>query len=189
MTDYGLKEFIDDCRAQAATGISAADCVDAIVPLMRRLLTGGLDFLEPGHRRTDPDHYARNAIHLSDDGAFSLFALTWLPGQWTEVHDHGTWGVVGIVEGVLEERAYIRTDPNPNDDSGIRLERGGAVLLPPGAVTSFVPNPDHIHVTGNGSSNDTCLSLHLYGRVLSDFHIYDVAAGTRKLIRAAHYDS
>jgi len=28
--------------------------------------------------------------------------LVWLPGQWTPVHDHGSWGVVGLVRGVLE---------------------------------------------------------------------------------------
>jgi predicted metal-dependent enzyme (double-stranded beta helix superfamily) len=30
-----------------------------------------------------------------------------MPGQWTPVHDHGSWGVVGVVEGVLEERSYV----------------------------------------------------------------------------------
>jgi len=69
------------------------------------------------------------------------------------------------------------------------LERGGSVLLPPGAVTSFVPNPDHIHMTGVADGNPPCLSLHLYGRVLSDFHVYNVVRGTRKLIRVAHYES
>jgi hypothetical protein len=26
------------------------------------------------------------------------------------VHDHGSWGVVGIVQGLLEERAFIAAD-------------------------------------------------------------------------------
>lgn len=105
------------------------------------------------------------------------------------MHDHGTWGIVGVVDGILEESAYLRTDANIGADQGKELKRGGAVLLPPGAVTSFVPNPDHIHMTGNGQGQETCLSLHLYGRVLSDFYVYSVKTGTRKLIQAAHYDS
>lgn len=189
---YTLDSFIDDCRS-AGHGCSAAECVDKILPLMRLLLTGDLGFLTDEHRRSDPDHYRRNAVHLSKDGSFSLFALVWLPGQWTPVHDHGTWGVVGVVEGLLEERGYQRTDAfdggGDDKDDGIALERGGSVLLPPGAVTSFVPNPDHIHMTGVADTNDACLSLHLYGRVLSDFHVYNVARGTRKLIQVAHYDS
>jgi len=183
-----LKSFIATCR-EVSGGCSAAECVDAILPLMRDLLTGPLDFIEDGHRRSDPDHYARNAVHVSEDGVFSLYALVWLPGQWTPVHDHGTWGVVGVVEGLLEERAYQRTDTTPDAMEGISLARGGSVLLPPGAVTSFVPNPDHIHMTGVADDRTPCLSLHLYGRVLSDFHVYDTDAGTRKLIKVAHYES
>ncbi|MEQ8666694.1 MAG: cysteine dioxygenase family protein [Rhodospirillales bacterium] len=184
-----LNQFIDHCRAAASTGGDAASCVDAILPLMRDLLTGPLDFITDEHRRSDPDHYARNAIYLSDDDAISLFSLVWRPGQWTPVHDHGTWGVVGIAEGLLEERAYQRTDEAGNAVAGLSLARGGSVLLPPGAVTSFVPNPDHIHKTGVADDQEPCLSLHLYGRVLSDFHVYDVDAGTRKLIQVAHFKS
>jgi len=185
---YTLESFLDDCRS-AGTGCSAAECVDRILPLMRLLLTDDLDFLSDEHRLGDPDHYRRNAVHLSKDGSFSLFALVWQPGQWTPVHDHGTWGVVGVVEGLLEERAYQRTDADHTRDEGIALERGGSVLLPPGAVTSFVPNPDHIHMTGVAETAEPCLSLHLYGRVLSDFHVYNVARGTRRLIEVAHYES
>lgn len=183
-----IEDFLRACR-NVSRGCSAAECVDAILPLMHDLLAGPMDFIEDHHRRSDPDHYARNAVHVSDDGDFSLYALVWLPGQWTPVHDHGTWGVVGVIEGLLEERAYQRVDDNPDAMDGIELARGGSVLLPPGAVTSFVPNPDHIHRTGVADDRAACLSLHLYGRVLSNFHVYDVDAGTRKLIQVAHYDS
>jgi len=72
-------------------------------------------------------------------------------------------------------------------DAGIVLRRGGIVLLPPGSVTSFVPNPDHIHVTGVPEQRQACLSVHLYGRNMNSFHIYDVAAGTRRLIDVPHH--
>lgn len=184
-----LEEFIVTTREIAETDSAATNCVDKILPLMRDLLTGPLDFIKDRHRRSEPDHYTRNAIWISDDGDFSLFALVWRPGQWTPIHDHGTWGVVGILEGLLEERSYQRIDHATESMEGIRLARGGSVILPPGAVTSFVPNPDHIHKTGVADDRDPCLSLHLYGRVLSDFHIYNTDAGTRKRVRVAHYDS
>jgi predicted metal-dependent enzyme (double-stranded beta helix superfamily) len=105
------------------------------------------------------------------------------------VHDHGSWGVVGIVEGVLEERSYVRLSPDRGADENIDLARGGTVLLRRGAVTSFVPNPDHIHVTGVPPERARAVSLHLYGRTMSSFNIYDVAARTRKRIDVAHYES
>ncbi len=185
--DRPLDRFIANCRQVIAHTGDAADRVTEIAPLMLALLRGGTDFLRPEHYREDPAHYARNAIYICPDGELSLFALVWLPGQWTPVHDHGSWGVVGVVEGLLEERGYMSADGEIRSDRGIRLRRGGVVLLNPGAVTTFVPNPDHIHVTGVASDRSRCVSLHLYGRNMDSFHIYDLAAGTRRLINVPHY--
>ena len=78
---------------------------------------------------------------------------------------------------------------NSGADDGIRLARGGVILLGRGAVTSFVPNPDHIHMTGVPESREMAVSLHLYGRNMNSFHIYDVAQGTRRLINVPHQKS
>jgi predicted metal-dependent enzyme (double-stranded beta helix superfamily) len=187
--DPSLDRFIAACRGVIAETGDAADRVTEIAPLMLALLQSGAGFLRPEHYREDPGHYARNAIYICPDGELSLFALVWLPGQWTPVHDHGSWGVVGVVEGLLEERAYMSAEGEIRGDSGIRLRRGGVVLLNPGAVTTFVPNPDHIHVTGVAGDRSRCVSLHLYGRNMDSFHVYDVEAGTRRLINVAHYET
>lgn len=189
MADSALDRFIAECRDGAQCADEPADCVIALAPCMRDLLARTDTFLRPEHYRDDPDHYARNLVYSADDGSLSLFSLVWRPGQWTPVHDHGTWGVVGIVEGVLEERAYMRADPEPHGDADIDLRRGGVIHLTKGAVSSFVPNPDHIHLTGVADGNQRAVSLHLYGRNLNRFHIYDVAARTRQLIDVPHQDS
>lgn len=184
-----LAGFIADAQAVITGHEDAADRVTLIAPLMRRLLDSDRSFLQPDHFRSNPEHYERNAIHISPDGSLSLFALVWLPGHWTPVHDHGSWGVVGVVQGLLEERSYMAVDGEITGDVGIRLRRGGVILLNPGSVTSFVPNPDHIHRTGVAEEGETCVSLHLYGRNMNSFHIYDVAAGTRQLIDVPHQES
>jgi len=186
MPGLSLEKFIAEARQLADAGETPADCVDTIAPLMLDLLQGDRSFLKAEHYRSDPDHYARNAIHISDDGRLSLFALVWNPGQWTPIHDHGTWGVVGVVRGVLEERAFIRTDGHDARDDNIALARGGLILVGNGSISTFVPNPDHIHKTGVSEDRPQCVSLHLYGRDMSNFHVYDKDAGTRKLIDVRH---
>ena len=166
-----------------------ADCVQAIAPLMAALIDEAGSFLAPQHYRSDPAHYARNLIHDAPEAGLSLYALVWLPGQWTPVHDHGSWGVVGVVEGVLEERAFVRVSPERGADEGIELVRGGVLLLARGAVTSFVPNPDHIHITGVPAQRPRAVSLHLYGRTMNHFNTYDVAAGTRQRVDVQHNES
>ena len=76
---------------------------------------------------------------------------------------------VGVVQGVLEERNLIRVDPDHSQDIGIDLRRGGPILLGEGTVTTFVPNPDHIHKTGVPEGRELTVSLHLYGRAMNSF--------------------
>ena len=190
MTDYNLETFIQECREKISSGEYPADHVEAIAPSMYKLLNGDTSFLNPEHYRTDPEIYARNAIYVDENDVMSLFALTWLPGQWTPIHDHGTWGVVGVLEGTLEERSFIRTDTQADEATdNIELARGGVILLSGGTVTSFVPNPDHIHITGNPNPQQRVVSLHLYGHAMAGFHIYDKKARTRKWVEVSHNES
>ena len=183
--DRFIERSVDCSREHPAP----ADCVLAVAPLMLELLEGASTFLQPQHFRSDPDHYARNLIFAAPDKSVSLYALVWLPGQWTPIHDHGSWGVVGVLEGVLEERNYVRLSPDREADHDIELARGGVILLGKGAVTSFVPNPDHIHVTGVPAERPRAVSLHLYGRTMTNFNVYDVAARSRRRIEVAHNES
>ena len=190
MSDYSLQDFVQDSREIILRKRSAAFNAEKIVPLMYKLLSGDKSFLEPKHFLSNDDHYARNAIYIDDNKLMSLYALVWQPGQWTPIHDHGTWGVVGVHEGALEERSYMRSDTQTDTaPDNIDLVRGGVILLPPDAVTSFVPNPDHIHITGNPSADKRVVSLHLYGNAMAGFHVYDQQARTRKWVEVSHNES
>jgi predicted metal-dependent enzyme (double-stranded beta helix superfamily) len=189
MSSPALENFIVQARERSRRGADAADCVLALAPLMLDLIGQADTFLEPGHYRSDAAAYTRNLIYDEPDKSLSLYALVWLPGQWTPVHDHGSWGVVGVLEGTLEERSYVRLSPDRGADEDIELVRGGVILLGRGAVTSFVPNPDHIHVTGVPLDRPRVVSLHLYGRMMSSFNTYDVAARSRRRISVAHNES
>jgi 3-mercaptopropionate dioxygenase len=189
MVSSTLQKFIDGCGACAARHPEPADAVDAIAPYMQTLLAEAETFLKPEHFRADAEHYARNAIFIAPDHSMSLYALVWNPGQWTPIHDHGSWGVVGILSGTLHERAYIRVDADRERDSDIDLRRGGVLLLGAGTVTSFVPNPDHIHVTGVPEHAGPVVSLHLYGRNMDSFHVYNPETRSRVRVQVPHNES
>ena len=189
MTSPALDHFIAGAIGRSKAHPDPADCVLALAPLMLELIDQAGTFLEAQHYQSDPGHYARNLVYAAPDDSLSLYTLVWLPGQWTPIHDHGSWGVVGVVEGVLEERSYVRLSADRGADTNIDLVRGGVILLGHGAVTSLVPNPDHIHITGVPPERPRAVSLHLYGRTMDSFHVYDVAAGTRERIEVAHNES
>ena len=190
MTKYSLDQFVRESRDVIRGHREPSDNVEKIVPLMHKLLSGDKSFLKPQHFQSHPEHYARNAIFIDDDKLMSLYALVWQPGQWTPIHDHGTWGVVGVHEGMLEERSFMRADSQTGSElDNIKLVRGGAILLAPASVTSFVPNPDHIHISGNPDSDKRVVSLHLYGNAMAGFYVYDQKTRTRRWVEVSHNES
>ncbi|MES2103744.1 MAG: cysteine dioxygenase family protein [Pseudomonadota bacterium] len=186
MNAPALQSMLSRAAALTRDRPDPADCVLALAPLMEEMLEQAASFLKPQHYQRDPSHYARHLVYAEPDADLSLYALVWSPGQWTPVHDHGSWGVVGILDGVLEERSYVRQSPGNVENEGIRLMRGGVVLLGRGSITSFVPNPDHIHVTGVPEERQGAVSLHLYGRVMDSYNTYDITAGTRQRVMVEH---
>jgi 3-mercaptopropionate dioxygenase len=174
-----LEEFFADCQSTIREFAQPADIALELAPMLQSLLGDYSEFMSEQHFASCSEHYARNLIYASADGRLSLYSLVWSPGQWTPVHDHGTWGLVGVVKGILEERNFIRTDTREREDSGIILRRGGHTLLGPGSVTTFVPNPDHIHRTGVPKSREVAVSLHLYGRNMNHYNVYDLELGRR----------
>ena len=112
MTSHALESFIARAAARSELQSGLADCVLALAPFMLDLIDHADTFLEPHHYRSSDAGYARNLVYDAPDKGLSLYSLVWLPGHWTPIHDHGSWGVAGVVEGVLEERSYVRLSPD-----------------------------------------------------------------------------
>lgn len=53
-----------------------------------------------------PDRAVGHTLHVEPDGSFSITAVVWRPGQFTRIHDHTTWCVFGVVQGVEHEDIY-----------------------------------------------------------------------------------
>jgi predicted metal-dependent enzyme (double-stranded beta helix superfamily) len=141
MNSQHLQTFISGATERSRSLREPADCVLAIAPLMFDLLEHDKTFLLPQHYRSSADGYTRNLIYEAPDDSLSLYSIVWRPGQWTPVHDHGSWGVVGVVDGVLEERSYVRLSPDRGSDADIDLVRGGTILLRhgPSRASSRIP--------------------------------------------------
>jgi 3-mercaptopropionate dioxygenase len=131
--------------------------VGAVAGALRPAL-GDPQLLRPHQRTEDPTSYRQHLLHVADDGAFSLVALVWLPGQSTPIHDHLSWCVVGLHEGAEHETSYTaRPD-------GLLVPTGSAVARV-GEVAGLLP-PGDIHRVANAGT-ELAVSLHVYGADLS----------------------
>ena len=117
------------------------------------------DVLSPELRVGDPERYRSHLLHAEPGGSFSIVALTWRPGQVTPIHDHVTWCVFGVIQGVEHEELFRL------DEDGGRLLEAGTSANPAGEVSGFAP-PGDIHRVCN-VGDDTAISIHIYGTDVS----------------------
>jgi predicted metal-dependent enzyme (double-stranded beta helix superfamily) len=83
--------------------------------------------------------------------------VTFAPGKWSSIHNHGTWGVVAVLKGEEKHTFWKRVnDPDfPN-----RIEQAGEKCVKPGSIISFVP--DAIHQV-EAIATEPTVTFHLYG--------------------------
>jgi 3-mercaptopropionate dioxygenase len=117
------------------------------------------EMLTAEQRRGDPEDYRSQLLHGEPDGSFSIVALVWRPGQVTPIHDHVTWCVFGVVQGVEHEELFML-----DEERGLLVEVGERTNET-GAVSGFAP-PGDIHRVRNVGS-DVAISIHIYGTDVS----------------------
>jgi oxalate decarboxylase/phosphoglucose isomerase-like protein (cupin superfamily) len=124
--------------------------------------------------------YAR----LGGDSAHEAWLLTWLPGQSTDLHDHGgSAGAFVVVSGVLTEQVVPVGDAGPPVvdagaagppvvDAGPVVPR--EVTLGEGAARAF--GPRHVHRIVNAGT-EPAVSLHVYAPALRQMTRYRLDDG------------
>jgi predicted metal-dependent enzyme (double-stranded beta helix superfamily) len=131
------------------------------------------DWLLPEQREGWSDRFRQHILHVAPDGAFSVVAVVWQPGQTTPIHDHVSWCVVGVYEGEEEEIGYRLHE----DENGRFLVEREVELARPGQVTTLLPPEEDIHrVTNVGT--EKAISIHVYGADIgglgsSTDHVFD----------------
>jgi predicted metal-dependent enzyme (double-stranded beta helix superfamily) len=120
-----------------------------------RLHLPGPEILTVDEREGSPDGYVCHTLHTEPDGAFSVCAVVWRPGQQTPIHDHVTWCVVGVVQGAEYEELFALRDAET------ALEQIGSRVNVTGEVGGFAPPGDIHRVTNRGAG--VAISVHVYG--------------------------
>ena len=115
-----LVDGLDDAVRAPRCGLDVPHAVgEALRPFLGR---PGL--VTPEQEAGDPRRYRTHLLHVPDDGAYSLVAAVWRPGQRTPIHDHIAWCVVGVHRGVEHEIRYRLVDDHPLARRLVKLFRG-----------------------------------------------------------------
>jgi predicted metal-dependent enzyme (double-stranded beta helix superfamily) len=117
------------------------------------------DVLIPEQQKGDEAGFRSHVLHTEPNGTFSIVVLVWRPGQITPIHDHVTWCVFGVIQGVEYEELFTR------DEADDCLVEAGKNANWAGDVSGFAP-PGDIHRVRNIGSR-VAISIHVYGTDVS----------------------
>jgi predicted metal-dependent enzyme (double-stranded beta helix superfamily) len=134
-----------------ADGAAASEVLAASAGPFRRLLGSAL--LESV--ADEASGRSRALLHRSE--AVTLFVMSSAPGTATDVHDHGTWGLVGQLTGEEVEHVYRMSEDGP----GVALTLDSSRALHPGEVSTILPPTRDIHQVVNVGEG-TSVTLHAF---------------------------
>ncbi len=122
-----------------------------------------------------PQFYQQYLLYADPLERFSMVSFVWGPGQKTPVHDHMTWGLIGMLRGKEIDTPYYRQP----DGS---YKAGTSHTLLPGQVGSVSPATHDIHEVVNAYADQTSISIHVYGGNIGRInrHVFDISTGTEK---------
>ncbi len=120
--------------------------------------------------------YGRYLHHVCDDDGAVVVVMVWPPGYEGSIHDHRTWGVIGMHTGQLRITNYVRND-NGHVEGRARIEATATVTLDEGGIGTALPPHEDIHRISN-PTDEVAISIHAYGRNADQCTAFDAEAGT-----------
>lgn len=114
------------------------------------------DWLPAGYRKPAADRYQQYLLYCDPQERFSVVSFVWGQGQSTPIHNHETWGVIGILDGAEISQSFQLCD-------GALMANGPPVTLHRGDVETLSPATGDIHQVRNGMEVDASIAIHVYG--------------------------
>ena len=148
-----LHDLCSEVRAAVSHRCSWEQTAKLVATALQRHLPPP-DVLTVQQRLGDPDHYCSRPLYVEPGGTFSIVALVWRPGQETPIHDHVTWCVFGVIQGVEYEELFTLNKDGHLVDAGVNENPAGSV--------DYVAPPGDIHRVRN-AGDSIAISIHIYG--------------------------
>lgn len=174
---YTVDEFISDLQTIVHEETEPAQIIARAEPRLRELLKNP-NFLTEEQKQVAADGKS-TGTYLHQAPNLSVRAVVFPEGKPTPVHDHLTWGMVGVYEGAEREEKFDRRDDGSRPGYA-DLQKVSETVYQPGEVTTFYP-PNDIHTVMAVSSTKS-VSVHVYGEDMEalDRHQFDLATGEVK---------
>lgn len=147
-----LLAFTDDLSALLSRSHAAPAPCPEIAERLARLVADD-SWLAPDWRIPSAEAYRRQRLYQDPAGRFSVGCFVWAANQRTPIHDHRSWGVIGVLAGAITSETFAQTPAGLSGSSPVTLETG--------LVAWVHPEDGDIHRIGGAAQGG--ISIHVYG--------------------------
>ncbi len=184
--DPRLQCYIDAVRRIAGEPLSDAGRLRRVRRAAEELASAPV-MLDPADRRVPAQGYGRNLLHRDPEHGFVVIAMVWPAGTGGLPHDHGTWGVVAVTEGLVEVTNYVREDDG-SDPARAGLVPLATIHAKPGSVAYVLPPHEDFHSVRNAMDHGVAVTIHTYGQEPVDYHTVETGSGRVTLGRLEYHN-
>lgn len=162
--NYTIDAFIGDVKRILAEDGENFTAFERIKEKMQVLVRN------PEYNEIDEDQVDAGNIHTGrrstplyqDDTGMVLVRARFGPEKMTPIHNHGSWGVIGVLKGKDRYQIWERLDDGDGaGEARIRLEE--EVILEPGDAVILPPPPQDIHAQ-QGHDGEPIYEFVLFGQ-------------------------
>ncbi|WP_026733088.1 cupin [Fischerella sp. PCC 9605] len=145
-----LEDILNDVEDQTSR-------LPQIQMLVRRLLVNSY-WVQSQHLEPCPETGISVLLLYDELGfPFTVQTVTFAPGTKSNIHNHGTWGVVAVLKGQEKNTFWHR---NASREFPDQIEQTEELTLLPGDIISFTP--DAIHCV-EAVGDEPTVTFNLYG--------------------------
>ena len=139
-----IDAFIADVKATLATSDVNDDVLERLAAVMRDLVRSPV--VDQVHDELAGNiHHGRQSGPLyTDESGLTLVRGRFEPDALTPIHNHGSWGIIGVYRGRDRYQIWRRLDDS-TDPGSARVELVEERVLEAGDVAILPPPPQDIH--------------------------------------------
>jgi 3-mercaptopropionate dioxygenase len=173
---YDLAAFTHDLDDLVPRQAGEPAALTNDIELRLRQLLADMSWLDP--RATVPrERSTQYLLYRHPADAYTVASVVFPVGYSTPVHDHTTWGLVGVWRGTELEERFVREDDGSAENRA-ELKHVGTVVNAPISISRLIPPDREIHRIHTLGSEPAC-SIHIYGGYLAGAprHSFDLESG------------
>ena len=158
--NYRLYRFLTELEDILRKQLDENNCLAEIRQLVRRLLVNSY-WIKTQY--PEPDTKTGTSVKLLYDELgfpFTVQTVTFTKGTQSNIHNHGTWGIVAVLKGKEKNTIWKR---NPTAEYQDKIATSEEIILNPGDIVSFAPGAIH----SVEAIEEATVTFNLYGETKS----------------------